>query len=221
MLNGNALQVYQVFREIKYKALFRNQVSMSDSSEDEDLSKFKEAVDTSFVKLINESKGKTLQYNKTEQPRSERYLKISSHYNDVKVPKEMQKCIGDKISAIINNLVEFVDTEHNVKKHKIKGGVKLFNDSEGYLSCEEVKDTYTEAHNRNSKNVNKSSRKRLLDEDVQEADESVKIEAAVVTGDFVLSKKETQHWLSRRKEKLFKYKAVGKNKNVLIGVKNR
>lgn len=36
---------------------------MSDSSEDEDLSRFREAVDTSFTKLINDSRNKTLATN--------------------------------------------------------------------------------------------------------------------------------------------------------------
>ena len=32
---------------------------MSDSSEDEDLSRFREVVDTTFTKMINESRGQT------------------------------------------------------------------------------------------------------------------------------------------------------------------
>ncbi|XP_045771002.1 uncharacterized protein LOC123871308 [Maniola jurtina] len=192
---------------------------MSDSSEDEDLSRFIEAVDPTFVKLIDESRGKTLQCVTTGQPRSERYLEESSHYNDVKVPKEMQKCIGNKISAIINNLVEYVDVEQkSVKQYETKGGVKLFKNSEGYLSCKEVKDTYTKSHNKISRKSKWKQKKRLIDQDVSEHNELDKIKAAVVTGEYVLSKEDTKHWGSRRKEKLFTYKAHGKNKNILLEV---
>ena len=50
-----------------------------------------------------------------ERPKSERYLKVSSHYNDVKVPEEMQKRIGAKVSAIIQKKIEFVDMESETK----------------------------------------------------------------------------------------------------------
>lgn len=48
-----------------------------------------------------------------EKPKSERYLEVSSHYNDVKVPVEMQKQIGAKISALLSKKIEFVDVPEN------------------------------------------------------------------------------------------------------------
>ncbi|XP_039752256.1 uncharacterized protein LOC120628103 [Pararge aegeria] len=194
---------------------------MSDSSEDEDLSRFKEAVDTSFVKLIDESRRKTPKCTKIDKPHSERYLEVPTNYNDVRVSKELQKSIGDKVSAIINNLVEYVENEHqNVKKRKIKGGIKLFNDSEDFLSCEEAKDTFTDDHNRISKEIKRKQKKRLIDQCDSKFSDSDKIKAAVVTGSYVATKEEVRHWESRRKEKLYTYKAVGKNKNILIAVQN-
>lgn len=50
-----------------------------------------------------------------KKPPSERYLEVSSHYNDVKVPDMMQKQIGAKISKIIDKKIEFVDMENGVK----------------------------------------------------------------------------------------------------------
>ncbi|XP_072934644.1 uncharacterized protein [Epargyreus clarus] len=183
---------------------------MSDSSEDEDLSRFKEAVDTSFVKLIDESRGiKTKEPDSNGMKKSERYLEISSHYNDVRVPDDMQKKIGAKISAIISKNVEFVIVENNVKKRKIKGGVKLFTDSDSFLSCEEAKDTQTEIHNKESKKL--KIKKRQIDcEDLQKEED--KVQAVAVTGEYIMSKEETKSWKSRRKEKLFKYKSNGKSK---------
>lgn len=108
---------------------------MSDSSEDEDLSRFKEVVDISFTKFLhgtvdglNESKQNVFTsiiwfgsifihlsnyYNISEEqkPKSERYLEVSSHYNDVKVPEKMQNQIGTKISTILNKSIEFVEVE--------------------------------------------------------------------------------------------------------------
>ncbi|KAG6464161.1 hypothetical protein O3G_MSEX014325 [Manduca sexta] len=188
---------------------------MSDSSEEEDLSKFRDVVDNSFVnksKIIGKEESKSADKNR----KSERYLETSAHYNDVVVPEEMKKQIGAKMSAIIQRNVEFVEVGRNMnKKRKIKGGVKLFRSSDGFLSCEEPKDTYTEIHNSESKKI--KIKKRQIDEIDSNLDDSEKISSATVTGEYILSKEETKHWKSRRKEKLFKYKPSSK-KNVLISV---
>ncbi|XP_047999092.1 uncharacterized protein LOC125236355 [Leguminivora glycinivorella] len=184
---------------------------MSDSSEDEDLSRFQEAVDTSFTKLINETRG--IPQKEEKKSVSERYLETPSHYNDVKVPEKMQKQIGVKISKIIEKNVEFVDMEANgVKKRKIKGGVKLFSNSVDFLSPEAAVDTYAETHNAQSREMMK--KKRRLEE---RGDENDKIAAAAVSGEYILSKEETKCWKSRRKEKLFKYKSQ-KNSKVLTAI---
>ncbi|XP_061722326.1 uncharacterized protein LOC133528856 isoform X2 [Cydia pomonella] len=149
---------------------------------------------------------------KEKKPISERYLETASHYNDVKVPEKMQKQIGVKISKIIEKNVEFVDIEENgVKKRKIKGGVRLFSDSADYLSPEAAVDTYTETHNAQSRKMMKKKREE------EHIDENDKIAAVAVTGEYVLSKEETKCWKSRRKEKIFKYKAH-KNSKVITAI---
>ncbi|XP_045486928.1 uncharacterized protein LOC111002078 isoform X2 [Pieris rapae] len=178
-------------------------MSASDSSEEEDLSRFKDVVDTSFTNDIN------LSYNRSEirnnapeiKKKSERYLAESTHYNDVKVPKELQLKIGKKISSIINQCVEFVDIEPKKIKRKIKGGVRLFRDSDDYLSCHEAEDRFTENHNVKAKKL------KQIKECV-EIDEVIK--SVAVSGEYVLSKEEIKCWKSRRKEKVFKYKSNGK-----------
>ncbi|KAJ2942913.1 hypothetical protein O0L34_g15101 [Tuta absoluta] len=121
----------------------------------------------------------------------------------------MQKRIGAKVSAIISKNIEFVDLEQNgVKKRKIKGGVKLFHNSEGFLSTEEAQDTYTEGHNREAKKI----KRKMKEIENDNLDEDEKVKAVAVTGDYVLSKDEIKLWKSRRKEKLFKYKGKGKSK---------
>lgn len=62
----------------------------------------------------------------------------------------------------------------------VKGGIKLFKDSEGYLSCDSPIDTYTEGHNRESKKRNKMKRKQIEGDDL---DECGKLEMG--TSDFV------------------------------------
>ncbi|XP_013188337.2 uncharacterized protein LOC106133232 [Amyelois transitella] len=185
---------------------------MSDSSEDEDLSRFREAVDTSFTKLINDSRNKTsTTHTDTVKPKSERYLEEASHYNDVKVPEELQKRIGAKVSDLIRKNIKFVDAEPiALKNRKIKGGVKLFRDSESYLSAEDPKDTYTAVHNAEYR---KNKKKRKIEED--DKNENDKIKAVALDGAYIISKEATKHWKSRRKEKVFKYKENG---NVLTAV---
>lgn len=52
-------KVKEFVRDCLIDNIFNKQIIniMSDSSEDEDLSRFREVVDTSFTKLINESRG--------------------------------------------------------------------------------------------------------------------------------------------------------------------
>lgn len=48
-----------------------------------------------------------------EKTKSERYLDIASHYNDVKVPEQLQRQIGAKVSKVIDKNIEFVDIQQN------------------------------------------------------------------------------------------------------------
>ncbi|XP_045454391.1 uncharacterized protein LOC123663768 [Melitaea cinxia] len=186
---------------------------MSDSSEDEDLSRFRDAVDTTFTKLIHESRGKISTVQK-QKPRSERYLDVATHYNDIKVPVEIQKRIGAKISDIIHKNIEFVEViDKCFKKRKVKGGVKLFGDSVDFLSCEDDKDLLTCIHNKKSKEIKNANVRRKID-DVEELNEKDKISAVVVNGETVLEGEKS--WRSRRKQKIFEYKLIGKNQNKLI-----
>ncbi|XP_068623502.1 uncharacterized protein [Battus philenor] len=188
---------------------------MSDSSSEEDMSRFQEAVDTTFINFVNNKKNVT--FKTDSKPRSERYLQEATHYNDVKVSDEMQKRIGAKVSEIINKNLKFIEVQCNdIKTQNIKGGVKLFRDSEGFLSCDGVQDNFTKHHNNASKKLKKH--RRLIDYELEETDEDAKVKSVAVTGDYILSKEETKCWKSRRKEKLFKYKGKN-NSDVLIAVK--
>ncbi|VVC97071.1 unnamed protein product [Leptidea sinapis] len=169
---------------------------MSDSSEEEDLSRFRDIVDTTFLPSIKNSNIP----NKEPNPKSERYLEESSHYNDVKVPQALQNKIGTKVSGVIKEMIEFVNIEEKkFKKHKIKGGVRLFKDSPEFMTCDEVIDVYTENHNREAKKLCQIKK----GDNINEED---KLKSVAVSGEYVLSKEETKCWKSRRKEKLFKYK---------------
>ncbi|XP_050353030.1 uncharacterized protein LOC126775263 [Nymphalis io] len=184
---------------------------MSDSSDEEDLSRFRDVVDTTF-----EFKGNTSS-NEKEKPRSERYLDVATHYNDIKVSEEMQRRIGAKVSAVIDRNIEFVDIKRKcVKETEIEGGVKLFRDSKSFLTCEEVsdKDIVTEIHNKISKRIKSASKRRQIDLDVQEPNEKDKLNAAVVSGDFILLKEE-KSWRPKRKQHIFEFVAIGKKKSDL------
>ncbi|KPJ12963.1 hypothetical protein RR48_05165 [Papilio machaon] len=187
---------------------------MSDSSSEEDLSRFQEVVDNSFIKSVNTSTriGTTSSYG-DQKLRSERYLEEAGHYNDVKVSNELQKRIAAKVSEIINRNLIFIDVEPpKMKRETFVGGVKLFKDSKDLLSCEDVRDTATERHNELARNIRK--RKCLIDEEA--LDERDKIKSAAVSGEQVLSQDDTKYWKSRRREKIFKYRRSMSHSNVLI-----
>ncbi|CAB3219904.1 unnamed protein product [Arctia plantaginis] len=185
---------------------------MSDSSEDEDLSRFREVVDASFMQLIKYGKGQTSnEVTNAEKPKSQRFLEEASHYTDVQLPEVMQKRIWAKVSAIIQKNTEFVDGDNKIKKRKIKDRIKLFKNSEFFLSPEEAEDTYTQNHNAESKKINKLKR-RQVDADDNNIDENDKVKAVAISGDYILSKEDTKCWKSRRKEKLLKYKGNKKSK---------
>lgn len=69
------------------------------------------------------------------------------------------------------------------RKRKVKGGVKLFKDSSEFLTSEVAQDTYTEAHNMESKKIKKKRRK--IDPDENELDESGKLQIVCLTTSFL------------------------------------
>ncbi|XP_013145905.1 PREDICTED: uncharacterized protein LOC106109057 [Papilio polytes] len=183
---------------------------MSDSSSEEDLSRFQDVVDNTFIKSFNP---KTRIGITDQKLRSERYLEEAGHYNDVKVSNELQKRIGAKVSEIINRNLMFIDVEAPILKRKtVEGGVKLFRDSEGLLSCEAVIDTSTVRHNQLARSRRK--RKCLMDEEA--LDEIDKVKSVAVSGEHVLLQDDTKYWKSRRKEKIYKYRRSSSHGNVLM-----
>ncbi|KPJ01131.1 hypothetical protein RR46_00896 [Papilio xuthus] len=183
---------------------------MSDSSSEEDLSRFQGVVDNSFMKSVN-NKSKIGVVD--QKFRSERYLEEAGHYKDVKVSNELQKKIAAKVSEIINRNLIFVEVENpKIKREIVKGGVKLFKDSKDLLSCEDVRDSTTEIHNQVARNIKR--RKCLTNEEA--LDERAKIKSVAVSGEQVLLQDDTKYWKSRRKEKIFKYRRSASNGNVLI-----
>ncbi|CAH2051750.1 unnamed protein product, partial [Iphiclides podalirius] len=176
---------------------------MTDSSEEEDLSRFQEAVDDSFIQKIiaNHDDKFGLVSKETDQtPRSQRYLEEATHYNDVKVSKDLQKKIGAKVSEIINRNLKFVNVQDaDIENQTVQGGVKLFRDSVGFLTCEEAKDTLTEEHNNLSRRIR--NKKFHSYKNIDAMDEAAKLNSVAVSGDYILSKEETKFWKSRRKEK--------------------
>lgn len=78
---------------------------------------------------------------------------------------------------LINNFDWFVSYILYVdifRKPRIKGGVKLFSNSEGFLSCEEVKDEYTKNHNLEAKKFKCNKKRRYGDDEVNGKNENGK-----------------------------------------------
>lgn len=140
-----------------------------------------------------------------EQPKSQRYLENQEQQVDVRVTANMQRQVGKKVSEIINSKIKFVDIKpkHDPAILEIEGGVKLFNDSNDFLTPDLPEEIFLTKEQR--KKIKKRTINEVADSEIVCSKEE-KISKTVVTSDQVLSGSDMEHWSSRRKGKVFKYK---------------
>lgn len=67
-------------------------------------------------------------------------------------------------------MLYFNSLSFSFRKSTVNGGVKLFSDSAGLLSCEDAIDTFTEKHNKLSRKI--QHRKQYIKKDAEEIDEA-------------------------------------------------
>jgi hypothetical protein len=109
-------------------------VKMSSDSENEDLTKFAEAVDSSLFDNTfyngEDKKAAEKDQKKEEKPKSLRYLEEDEIMlqSEINVSDNMKSFIGNKMSAIIDNSLEFVELEEN---SKLKKKVEKLRDEDG------------------------------------------------------------------------------------------
>ncbi|XP_055609760.1 uncharacterized protein LOC129756778 [Uranotaenia lowii] len=171
-------------------------MSSSDESEDENIKKCMEAVDTSLI-YDAMFKGGTTEPKKSagdglksdgktptlERPKSNRYLDEAENVfqSDINVTDSMKAFIGKKLSGLINSRVEFVETESkNHKRSKFsnkKPSVKLLRGFDQYIKFPLVEETLSQSVTK------KPIIKRSIEEDPR--DEKSKLKSVVVDKNFL------------------------------------
>lgn len=141
-------------------------------------------------------------------PKSERYLadQDAAPASDLQISKEMQTHLWGKLSAIIQNQIEYCVSEQPVNRsqEKEKGWVsqvRLVANADCYV----VDDIELTAGPQKKPNI----KRRLLEGDENQAITAAALASVVVDGDSILSGRDMESWLPRkpRKDKLFEYRA--------------
>jgi hypothetical protein len=191
----------------------------SDSSDDEDLSKFREAADSQFIRdsMFDKSKcaykvrlseffcncvfilAKISEERKIEKPQSLRRNKDDEEqFNVVRVSPEFRDHVAKHLSNMLEELLQkklshkTTNYDSYIKPKRRKSGIKLFRDSSHYVKLKSKAETVPVKKNNTKKTENS-------DED----DEKFKCVAVHATD--ILTQKETKHWSTRSKAPVYAY----------------
>ncbi|EFA03353.1 hypothetical protein TcasGA2_TC013338 [Tribolium castaneum] len=168
----------------------------SDSSEDEDLDKLREAADSQLLNnaLYNKTEPKLEEPPNTKPQSLRRSKDEDEQFNLFRVSPEFQNYVAKHLSQILDKLLkerlETKNYENYVKPKRRKSGIKLLRDS---VHCISVK----------TRDVAPQVKKRQVEED--ESDNEAKFRAVAVSADDILSKKDTKHWSTRSKAPVYAY----------------
>lgn len=175
----------------------------SSESEDENLKKFAESMDTTFFsnKLYNEAEKKEAA---AEEPKvelkSQRFLEEDENilHSEINVSAHMQSFIGKKLSALIDGQVEFVEVKDRKKKGRDKkvDRVRLLSDSTEVVKFIDAP-LYVETRT-------KVPIKRRNADKEPELDETAKVEKAAVNPEAVAE--EVKTWNKKSKHDPIEYK---------------
>lgn len=201
----------------------KSSTSDSDSSQDENMAKLREAADTTLICdamfTTNTRKPQLIAGNSegtTKQPESQRYSHENEyHQTDLNIPKSMQDFIYKKLSKKIASKIEFVDVDCKRKPNKSMvendSAVKLLNDTKPITHIDEMVVMDEPIVVKRSK---PSIVKRQIEPDRMTDEE--KLRAVVVNAQSVLEGNEVRCWKARkvRTHKMFNYRE--KNKQLYL-----
>lgn len=180
----------------------------SSESEDENLKKFAEAVDT---KLFDNSFYKPEEEKKKEQPRtdvlkSQRYLDEEENVfkSELNVSESMKEFIAKKMSLLIEKEVEFVNVKAKVKNPATNESVKLLKGCKQALKedpVEEIVQTKVEI------------KRRKTDDNGSELKESSKVQLA--STDISKIQKEISYYDSKTKHQPYSFKTANDGKSYM------
>ncbi|EDW05931.1 uncharacterized protein LOC6585461 [Drosophila mojavensis] len=200
-----------------------NKNAIETDSEDEDYAKlrlFAEATDHTLLRndmykkeLTVESSGEApaVAAPKKTLPKSERYLadEDAAPVSDLQISKEMQTHLWGKLSAIIQNQVEYcekTDQPASGSEEEKENGwfsqVKLLSNADCYVA--------DDIEPKPGPQKRPTIKRRLLDVDEEQANTDAALAAIVVDGDSILSGRDMKSWAPRksRKDKFLEYKAT-------------
>lgn len=174
----------------------------SSESEDENLKKFAESMDTTVFsnKLYNaDEKEEAVKEPKVEL-KSQRFLDEDENifHSEINVSAHMQGFIGKKLSALIEGQVEFVEVKDRKQKHRDEkvDRVRLLSDSTEVVKFVDAP-LYVETRT-------KVPIKRRNADNEPELDESVKVEKSAIDSGAVAE--EVKTWNKKVKHDSFEYK---------------
>lgn len=174
----------------------------SSESEDENLKKFAASLDTTVFsdKLYNKSEEAAVQ-EPTVELKSQRYLEETENAfkSEINVSSTMQTFIGNKLSKLIEDQVEFVEMEENKKHRKRKAvdRVRLLSDSQEVVKFVDAPD-FIETR----KKVDIKRRKVDTEPETSEDD---KLQSSVT--DAVAISEEVKLWKKKPKNEPLEYKS--------------
>ncbi|XP_055542180.1 uncharacterized protein LOC129727922 [Wyeomyia smithii] len=176
----------------------------SSETEDENIQKLLEAVDTDFLsnKYLSNSGSKlatdTDKRNSSgdlETSKSNRYITQECPFqSDIIVQESMKKHFCKKMSSIIEQQICYDDSNiHDTSKRKLThAGVKLFKDSQNYLKLPQTSGTHTK-------------RKKFIPI-VNDVDCKEKVNMSVVDADYIIKQSKIGNPRIRRSSLVFEYK---------------
>lgn len=197
--------------------------SDSDSEDDAQMRRLREAADTSLLtnSMFQEQSQPAEHSERDNQPRqiasrhqdpvpvkSERFLEEQEPAtSDLKVTQEMQKHIWSRLSNIIQQQIEFCEEEKRPlgNQKSVLDRVKLVSTADCYLSADVV------IEGPQGPRKKPIIMKRLLPEDESSKEHNANLSSISVSGEWVLDGKDLQFWAVKKKraDKIFEYKAQG------------
>ncbi|XP_008482426.1 uncharacterized protein LOC103519088 [Diaphorina citri] len=205
-----------------------------DSSSDEDVSKFQEAVDIKLTEAFSKNTPSANNHDSWEAAKNDlpslRRTKeednFSSNHLSIQVTPEFQKFVAKKLETSLDRYLneylsensetekDHVNSNKKLKKaSKSTSGIKLFKSSSDLIG-EFKEDTHdTDEKIRKHNQTNKINKKRN-GHDYNEKEEMKKFKAVVVEPDVILSRSETQAWSKQVKGEVIKVERTNANNKV-------
>lgn len=168
----------------------------SSESEDENLKKFAESVDTS-VFSNNLYNGEKVEEEPKVELKSQRNLEHEENVfqSEVNVSETMQNFVGKKLSKLIEDQIEFVEKEETFDDAEEVNALRLLRGSKQVVK---LCDDFIE----NRKKV--PIKRRKIDND-DEPEESEKIKSSAIKREDITE--ETKSWANKSKHKAFEFKS--------------